>query len=168
MLVRIMACDAGGRIVWSTFGFRFEVDSPMTEGNRLYNASAEAEFNVKSMHWKQSGQSPQRRVALIAFFASPLSCWASPFASWPAQICVADHLEFFSGQHATGSQVQPAGFGAAGPAAITEAPAGKRDLEPGGGALLRALQRGRHYSRRQRAHILGLTYDRHDSGGVAV
>lgn len=100
MLVRIMACDCGARIVWSTFGFRFEVDSPMTEGNRLYNASAEAEFNVKSMHWKQSGQSPQRRVALIAFFASPLSCWASPFASWPAQICVADHLEFFSGQHA--------------------------------------------------------------------
>jgi hypothetical protein len=49
MLVRIMACDCGARIVWSTFGFRFEVDSPMTEGNWLYNASAEAEFNVKSM-----------------------------------------------------------------------------------------------------------------------
>ena len=27
---------------------------------------------------------------------------------------------------------------------------------------------GRHYSRRQRAHILGLTYARPDSGGVEV
>jgi hypothetical protein len=37
----------------------------MMEGNRLYNASAEAEFNVKSMRWKQSGQSPQRRAARL-------------------------------------------------------------------------------------------------------
>ena len=45
MLVRIMACDCGACIVWSTFGFRFEVGSRMMEGYRLYNASAEAEFN---------------------------------------------------------------------------------------------------------------------------
>ena len=33
-------------------------------------------------------------------------------------------------------------------------------LEAGGRALLRACSEGRHYSRRQRAHILGLTYAR--------
>jgi hypothetical protein len=35
MLVRIMACDCGACIVWSTFGFRFEVGSRMMEGYRL-------------------------------------------------------------------------------------------------------------------------------------
>jgi hypothetical protein len=61
-----------------------------------------------------------------------------------------------------GSQVQPVRLGLAGPAAITEAPAGDPVWKLEAALYCEPCSEGRHYSRRQRAHILGLTYARSD------
>lgn len=62
----------------------------------------------------------------------------------------------------TGSQVRPVRLGLAGPAAITEATAGNPIWKLEAALYCEPCSEGRHYSRRQRAHILGLTYARPD------
>src|ERR1700719_2429812 len=62
----------------------------------------------------------------------------------------------------TGSQVQPVRLGLAGPAPITEAPAGNPIWKLEAALYCEPCSEGRHYSRRQRAHIRGLTYARPD------
>jgi hypothetical protein len=70
----------------------------------------------------------------------------------------ADHRQ----GHQGGYDLQPVRLGLADPAAITEAPAGDPVWKLEAALYCEPCSEGRHFSRRQRAHILGLTYARPD------
>ena len=59
--------------------------------------------------------------------------------------------------------MQPVRPGLAGSVAISEPPTGDPGLELEAALYCEPCGEGRHYSRRQRAHILGLTHARPDS-----